>query len=200
MISVAAFVLVSLCFGCLDFVFFGRAWFAGSGPAAAHFLCFAKESKQRKATALRRPLSGVPGSGACQSGGTLNSLRSDKRPSLSDCHPPPPATQKRNRYTARCASRSTSMTIPTLNQVTKSQTGVRRVVFASSAMRSEQFELSASSQASGGLRKMDKRDACLSAASLAFLPFSAAHHWEPRRGQDRAVAFLCLLSLAKQRK
>ena len=26
--------------------------FAGSGPAATHFLCFAKESKQRKATTL----------------------------------------------------------------------------------------------------------------------------------------------------
>ena len=26
--------------------------FVGSGPAATHFLCFAKESKQRKATTL----------------------------------------------------------------------------------------------------------------------------------------------------
>jgi hypothetical protein len=32
---------------------------AGGSPAATHFLCFAKESKQRKATPLRRPF-GVP--------------------------------------------------------------------------------------------------------------------------------------------
>jgi hypothetical protein len=32
---------------------------AGGSPAATHFLCFAKESKQRKATPLRRPV-GVP--------------------------------------------------------------------------------------------------------------------------------------------
>jgi hypothetical protein len=31
---------------------------AGGGPAAAYFLCFAKESKQRKATALPLPLRG----------------------------------------------------------------------------------------------------------------------------------------------
>jgi hypothetical protein len=32
---------------------------AGGSPAATHFLCFAKESKQRKATPLHRPF-GVP--------------------------------------------------------------------------------------------------------------------------------------------
>jgi len=35
---------------------FAAPWVqAGSGPAAAHFLCFAKESKQRKATAKPLP-------------------------------------------------------------------------------------------------------------------------------------------------
>ncbi len=33
---------------------------AGGGPAAAHFLCSAKESKQRKAAAVRSPLRGCP--------------------------------------------------------------------------------------------------------------------------------------------
>jgi len=46
--------------GCLVFVFFGRGCVAGGSPAATHFLCFAKESKQRKATAIRRPLRGYP--------------------------------------------------------------------------------------------------------------------------------------------
>jgi hypothetical protein len=32
----------------------------GGGPAAAHFLCLAKESKQRKATAESLPPLGVP--------------------------------------------------------------------------------------------------------------------------------------------
>jgi len=31
--------------------------FAGGGPAAAHFFCFAKKSEQKKATAQRRPSS-----------------------------------------------------------------------------------------------------------------------------------------------
>ncbi|RFB70802.1 MULTISPECIES: hypothetical protein [unclassified Herbaspirillum] len=52
---------------------------AGGGPAAAHFLCFAKESKQRKATAIRRPF-GVPVGAVLKSGRETNSLRSDKFP------------------------------------------------------------------------------------------------------------------------
>jgi len=52
---------------------------AGGGPAAAYFLCFAKESKQRKATAIRRPF-GVPVGDVPKSGRETNSLRSDKFP------------------------------------------------------------------------------------------------------------------------
>ena len=37
-------------------------------------------------------------------------------------------------------------------------------------------------------------------SEFAPLPFSAAHHWEPRRGQDRAVAFFCLAFLGETRK
>ena len=48
---------------------------AGGSPAATHFLCFAKESKQRKATARRCP------SGTAKvnikAGSERNSLRSD---------------------------------------------------------------------------------------------------------------------------
>src|SRR5450830_609323 len=44
--------------------------------------------------------------------------------------------------------------------------------------------------------KWKKSDACLSEASCASLPFSTAHHWEPRRGRAFAVAFFCLLFLA----
>ena len=37
-------------------------------------------------------------------------------------------------------------------------------------------------------------------SEFATLPFSAAHHWEPRRGPDRAVAFFCLAFLGETRK
>jgi hypothetical protein len=59
---------------------------AGCGPAAAHFLCFAKESKQRKgwSTAptqrFAAPLRGVPVDATHKSGRETNSLRSDKFP------------------------------------------------------------------------------------------------------------------------
>jgi hypothetical protein len=53
---------------CCYFLFAWVAWIflssddqAGGSPAATHFLCFAKESKQRKATASSQPPSGVPG-------------------------------------------------------------------------------------------------------------------------------------------
>jgi len=52
---------------------------AGGGPAAAHFSCFAKKSKQKKATAIRRPF-GVPVGAVLKSGRETNSLRSDKFP------------------------------------------------------------------------------------------------------------------------
>src|SRR5450830_1508184 len=82
------------------FVFFGQRCVAGGGPAAAHFLCLAKESKQRKATAMHRPF-GVPGAVSSQSGGTHNSLRSDKRPSFSDRNNTSPAMHKRK---GKCCS------------------------------------------------------------------------------------------------
>ena len=37
-------------------------------------------------------------------------------------------------------------------------------------------------------------------SEFATLPFSAVHRWEPRRGQDRAVAFFCLAFLGETRK
>jgi len=37
-------------------------------------------------------------------------------------------------------------------------------------------------------------------SAFASLPFFTVHHWEPRRGQAFAVAFFCLLFLAKQEK
>ncbi|ASU37689.1 hypothetical protein hmeg3_04855 [Herbaspirillum sp. meg3] len=49
---------------------------AGGGSAAAHFLCFAKESEQRKATAGSSPF-GVPGAAKQKMGRENNSLRSD---------------------------------------------------------------------------------------------------------------------------
>jgi hypothetical protein len=58
---------------------------AGGGPAAAHFSCFAKKSKQKKgwSTAptkqVRSPF-GVPGVDRHKSGGETNSLRSNKFP------------------------------------------------------------------------------------------------------------------------
>jgi hypothetical protein len=53
---------------CQDLVLFGSLnnteaspWrLAGGGPAAAHFSCLAKKSKQKKATAAPLPPSGVP--------------------------------------------------------------------------------------------------------------------------------------------
>ena len=52
---------------------------AGGSPAATHFLCLAKESKQRKATAGSRSF-GLPGAAKQKMGGETNSLRSDKFP------------------------------------------------------------------------------------------------------------------------
>src|SRR5450830_803407 len=45
-----------------------------------------------------------------------------------------------------------------------------------------------------------RREKCLSEASCFPFPIFTRWHREPRRGYDPAVAFLCLLSLAKQRK
>ena len=42
----------------ITYIVFSSDEQAGGGPAAAHFLCFAKESKQRKANARSRPLRG----------------------------------------------------------------------------------------------------------------------------------------------
>src|SRR5450830_673313 len=50
--------------------------FAGGSPAATHFLCLAKESKQRKATAGSSPF-GVPSDAKQKIGRENNSLRSD---------------------------------------------------------------------------------------------------------------------------
>ena len=49
-------------------------------------------------------------------------------------------------------------------------------------------------------RKWKKKWVCLSAASFAHFPFFVPHKRGPRRGSGAVVAFLCLLSLAKQRK
>ncbi|RQO34311.1 hypothetical protein DBR37_11975 [Herminiimonas sp. KBW02] len=40
-------------------VFFVEKWVAGSGPAATHLSCFAKKSKQKKATTAPLPLRGA---------------------------------------------------------------------------------------------------------------------------------------------
>src|SRR5450830_148246 len=48
-----------------------------------------------------------------------------------------------------------------------------------------------------------KRQYCACSAmrrDFTTLPFSALHGWEPRRGQDRAVAFFCLAFLGETRK
>src|SRR4051794_9467030 len=77
------FLLFALCsfafFACV--LFFGepvrlplRGYLAGGGPAAAHFLCFAKESKQRKAIAPRCPC-GVPVKLGSQAGSAKTRLR-----------------------------------------------------------------------------------------------------------------------------
>ncbi|RFB69445.1 hypothetical protein DZB54_12215 [Herbaspirillum sp. 3R-3a1] len=52
---------------------------AGGSPAATHFSCLAKKSKQKKRPLVRSPF-GVPGVGRHKSGGETNSLRSDKFP------------------------------------------------------------------------------------------------------------------------
>jgi hypothetical protein len=49
---------------------------AGGSPAATHFLCLAKESKQRKATASRCSF-GVPSAAPQKMGSERNSLRSN---------------------------------------------------------------------------------------------------------------------------
>ncbi|MGH8809867.1 MAG: hypothetical protein ACREX0_18490 [Noviherbaspirillum sp.] len=48
---------------------------AGGGPAAGYFLCLAKESNQRKATAAPLPPSGVPKKGNTKAGSAETRLR-----------------------------------------------------------------------------------------------------------------------------
>src|SRR5450830_876339 len=68
---------VPTCLLCVDECcsFFDQP-FAGGSPAATHFLCLAKESKQRKATAGSSPF-GVPSDAKQKMGRENNSLRSD---------------------------------------------------------------------------------------------------------------------------
>ena len=54
-LSVSDLGVFDCLFALLMLFFLRTTVVAGGGPAAAHFLCFAKESKQRKATAIRRP-------------------------------------------------------------------------------------------------------------------------------------------------
>jgi len=65
-------------FGSLDCSLFDQP-FAGGSPAATHFSCLAKKSKQKKATAGSRSF-GLPGAAKQKMGGETNSLRSDKFP------------------------------------------------------------------------------------------------------------------------
>jgi len=53
---------------------------AGGGPAAAHFLCFAKKVSKERRPRFAAPLRGVPVDATHKSGRETNSLRSDKFP------------------------------------------------------------------------------------------------------------------------
>ena len=52
---------------------FDESWYAGGGPAATFFLCFAKERRQRKATQKSLPATRIPKSSNHQSGAQTNS-------------------------------------------------------------------------------------------------------------------------------
>ncbi|RJF96667.1 hypothetical protein D3870_19815 [Noviherbaspirillum cavernae] len=69
---------------------------AGGGPAAAHFLCFAKESKQRKATAQSLPF-GYP-----QNQTVRREARMSERSEFAR-FPPSPAVFREPRRGSDCA-------------------------------------------------------------------------------------------------
>ena len=68
---------------------------AGGSPAATHFSCLAKKSKQKKRPLGRSPLRGFPASAGINREGKTTRYAQTFFPSFSDLCLPPPATLKR---------------------------------------------------------------------------------------------------------
>src|SRR5450830_146817 len=68
---------------------------AGGSPAATHFSCLAKKSKQKKRPLGHSPLRGFPASAGTNREGKTTRCAQTFSPSFSDLYPPPPATLKR---------------------------------------------------------------------------------------------------------
>jgi hypothetical protein len=174
------------------FVETGRDW----PRRATHFLCFAKESKQRKATAARCPC-GVPESIRQEAGSAKTRLRLKH---LRFCFRFPPncfGSSQRNfqkpnpnpkSKTARATGiRSDAIAVDPANVVLRIVVDVNPLGTLPKKCGTKRIrnEIYLSTERSEG--------------ELFHFPLCAAFFREPE-GQRLGVAFLCLLSLAKQRK
>jgi hypothetical protein len=157
---------------------------AGGSPAATHFLCFAKESKQRNATA-----------GFCPSGSLWNRAQigkwsklafgSDKLHFWSNLNAISEAESERNFWSA------------TINGLNSWSVTTRQRSFKSVAVVPDELRLEVAAPMAV---KADKKwNLSEPKASLFHFPLWSPLWREPRRGYI-TLAFLWLLSLAKQRK
>src|SRR5450830_2150926 len=135
-------------------------------------------------------------------GATHNSLRSDKRHSFSISHRTSPARLPcgPSNGSLRIALDERNCFAVFSDQFNYSPKLVMPPCCASSAMRSEQFCLSAYALLVMCCCDRKKRDACLSAASCASLPIATTQHQEPRRGDALRSPSFAYFFLARQEK
>ena len=156
--------------------------YAGCGPAATHFLCFAKESKQRKATTVPLPLRG-PRLCRTKNGkwAKLTSLR---------CVQTTPTS-----FSIFCPAQTASSQWTTKHSLFE----VRHIRFFNKAVAFDvpAFGVAKASDGQTG----PTAQTCLSVASWFATPAGYRLPWGPaQRATTLAVAFFCLLFLAKQEK
>ena len=156
---------------------------AGGGPAAAHFSCLAKKSKQKKATAKPQPLR-VSRLCKAKNGKRTKLAALKQRPLLFPFFAP----HKRQRLSG------TPIQPLCFTEAAHCREIGKAVAFA--------FDLPALGVAKASdCQTGSTAQTCLSEASWFATPAGDRLAWVPaQRATTVAVAFLCLLSLAKQRK
>ncbi len=175
---------------------------AGGSPAATHFSCLAKKSKQKKRPLVRSPF-GVPGVVRHKSGGETNSLRSDKFPlfirfapaatgySQADCQTGSLRIARGWRWSE---SHSSPLSLKPKMAITMPKASHPRQCEAS-RKRSSAYE-SPLVTCSNRIKKgnLSERSEFISLPDLSTAPTGTP------KGRRIAVAFFCLLFLAKQEK
>jgi hypothetical protein len=172
----------------LIYSFFPSWEHVGGSPTASHFSCFAKKSNQKKATAKPLPAARVPEQARRQAGSAQTrcaALRSNSAPPLSACHLTCSAASQRGIQVKSKTKHSPS--IGTALVAVAFDLVVDLGVPVGEAPKRRWF-------------KRIRSEICLSEASLFHFPLGPPALRVPRRGALFGVAFLWLLSLAKQRK